>query len=626
MNEDTHKRAEKFVPVASAPKGRSGSSTLLTVVVVVIALYFARVVFIPLALSVLLAFLLAPMTIRLRHIGVARAPAAILVVTLAILLVAIAGSLMTTQLADLARRLPEYQENIRTKMHSIRLSGSGYVNRLTRAIQEFSEELRPSAATPVRPAPGEEKPVPVEIKKSPFSPFPAMRVVLGSVVNTGLMISIVVVFALFILMQREDLRDRLIRLIGAGHLHVTTEALDDAATRVSRYLLAQFALNTTYGILIAIGLYYIGVPNPLLWGLLALLLRYVPYLGIWIAAIMPAAIAFAVDPGWLKPVLIFALFFGTDILVLNFLEPVLYGSSTGISPMAILVAAIFWTWLWGPVGLLLATPLTVCLVVLGRYVPQLEFLSVLLGDEPVLSPEKRFYQRMLAMDLEEATEVAEDFVNGHSLEELFDKVIVPALSLAEEARHQGRLEDERQQFIFQNTRLLVEDFAERSEELTASPGGEVKVAAKGVSEQDVEVPSIETRVLCIPARDEADEIGALMLAVLLRSRGVPAKVLSSEALAAESLEEVASENAHVACVTAIPPYGYTHVRYLCKRLQAQFPDLKIVAAILTERDVQELKERQPGVPADQVATNLKQTQAEILALTATTSEEKAFSS
>lgn len=616
------------MPPARPPKSGSGANTLLTIVVVVAALYFARVVFIPLALSVLLAFLLAPLTIRLRHIGVTRVPAAILVVTLALLLVAIAGSLMTTQLADLGRKLPEYQQNIRTKMHSIRLSGSGYINRLTRAIQEFSEELRPPTTAPVRPAPGEEKPVPVEIKKSPFSPLPAVRTVLGSVVNAGLMIGIVVVFALFILMQREDLRDRLIRLIGAGHLHVTTQALDDAASRVSRYLVAQFALNTTYGIITAIGLYFIGVPNPLLWGLLALLLRYVPYLGIWIAAFMPAAIAFAVDPGWVKPVLIFALFFGTDILVLNFLEPILYGSSTGISPMAILVAAIFWTWLWGPVGLLLATPLTVCLVVLGRYVPSLEFLSVLLSDEPVLSPEKRLYQRMLAMDLEEATEIAEEFLKGRSLEELFDKVIVPALSLAEQARHQGRLDDTRQEFILQNTRLIVEDFAERSEELIAGTETGVKASDQDAAEETIDDMPEEIPVLCIPARDEADEIGAMMLAVLLKRRGVPAKVLSSEALAAESLEEVASEHAHVACVTAVPPFGFTHARYLCKKLRAQFPELKLVAAILTETDVQELKSRQPPVPADQMATNLEQAQAEVLALAPTlktASEEKAFS-
>jgi hypothetical protein len=235
---------------------------------------------------------------------------------------------------------------------------------------------------------------------------------------------------------------------------------------------------------------------------------------------------------------------------------------------------------------------------------------------------------MLAMDLEEATEIAEEFLKGRSLEELFDKVIVPALSLAEQARHQGRLDDTRQEFILQNTRLIVEDFAERSEELIAGTETGVKASAQDAAEETIDDMPGEIPVLCIPARDEADEIGAMMLAVLLKRRGVPAKVLSSEALAAESLEEVASEHAHVACVTAVPPFGFTHARYLCKKLRAQFPELKLVAAILTETDVQELKSRQPPVPADQMATNLEQAQAEVLALAPTlktASEEKAFS-
>ncbi len=414
------------------------------------------------------------------------------------------------------------------------------------------------------------------------------------------------------MIQREDLRDRLIRLLGAGRVNVTTQALDEAAQRVSRYLLALLGVNIVYGLVAGIGLYFIGVPNPLLWGLMAGLLRYVPYLGIWIAAAMPAAVAFGVDPGWVEVLIIFGLYVGVDVLVYNFVEPQLYGNSTGISPIAILVAAVFWTWLWGPVGLLLATPLTVCLVVLGRYVPSLEFLSVLLSDEPVLTPETRFYQRLLAMDVEEATEVAEQFLKGKSLEELYDVLFVPALTLAEEDRHRGRLDEEREQFVFKTTRVLVDDLAARAEELMNGDKSSRDQARQEARSRKDGMESGKLAALCIPARDEADEIAAQMLVQLLNKSGLKAKALPSAALAGESLEQVAQEEPFVVCVTAVPPLGYMHVRYLCRRLRAEFPELKLVAAILTERDVEEVKQRRLEITSDEMASSLKQALIEIV--------------
>src|SRR5262249_43403188 len=280
-----------------------------------------------------------------------------------------------------------------------------------------------------------EKPVPVEIRRSAFSPFEIIQKMLGSFLNIVVTAGIVLVFVIFMLIERTDLRDRVIRLGGARRVHATTRMLDDASRRVSRYLLNQLVINAAYGASTAVGLYFIGVPNPFLWGLVAALLRYIPYLGIWIAAAMPAALAFAVEPGWVKVPVVFGLYFGIDLIMYNFVEPLLYGNSTGLSPLAILVAAVFWTWLWGPVGLLLSTPLTVCVVVLGRHIPQLWFIRILLSDEPVLSPETRLYQRLLAMDLEEATEIAEEFLKDKPLDEFYDRVIVPTLSLAEEDRH-----------------------------------------------------------------------------------------------------------------------------------------------------------------------------------------------
>jgi len=594
----------------------AGATTLLTLFVVVAALYFARAVFIPLALAVLLAFLLAPLVVRLRHWGLGRVPSTMIVVLFSFLLIAIFGGVMTSQLADLAHKLPGYEQNIARKLESLKSSGGGMISRVTRVVRSVTEELTPRSA-PTKTQPGEERPVPVEIRRTTFSPLEVIRNVLGSVLNVVLTAAIVIVFVIFMLIQREDLRDRLIRLLGAGSVNVTTQALDEAAQRVSRYLLALLGVNIVYGLVAGIGLYFIGVPNPLLWGLLAGLLRYVPYLGIWIAAAMPAAVAFAVEPGWVQVVIIFGLYLGVDLLVYNFVEPQLYGTSTGISPIAILVAAVFWTWLWGPVGLLLATPLTVCVVVLGRYVPSLEFLSVILGDEPVLAPETRFYQRLLAMDVKEATEVAEQFLKGKSLEELYDALLVPALTLAEEDRRRGRLDEEREQFVFKTTRFLVDDLAERAEELVNGNNSSRGRARKEAAARKNGTQTGDMAALCIPARDEADEIAAQMLVQLLNQAGLKAKALPSAALAGESLEQVTQEKPLVVCVSSVPPFGYMHARYLCRRLRAEFPEQKLVAAILTERDVEEVKKRRPEITSDEIASSLKQALTEIVSLAPT---------
>ena len=610
------------MPDENRPNANPGTGTLLILVVVVAVLYFARVVLIPLALAILLAFLLAPLVVRLRHWHVGRVPSAFTVVLFAFSIIVIVISLMTSQLSDLAHQVPGYQQNIRQKLGSIRSSGGGVISRITRFAREVSEELVPPTASSGKIQPGEEKPVPVEIRRMPFSPMEWAGTILGSMVNVMLMGAIVIVFVIFLLIQREDLRDRLIRVVGASQLHVTTQALDDATHRVSRYLQAQLIINVVYGVAVGIGLYCFHVPNPGLWAMVATLLRYVPYLGIWVAAIMPAAISFAVDTGWMKPFGIFGLYLGIDLLIYNFVEPLLYGNSTGISPFAILVSAVFWTWLWGPLGLLLATPLTVCIVVLGRYVPNLEFLSVVLSDEPVLPPATRFYQRMLAKDIEEARGVAQDFLKGKSLEDLYDNVIIPALTLAEEDRHNGHLEEARAEFLIQNTRLLLSDLyqksistkgSDNSDDSNIEPEEEKSASEKAADE--------ELTVITIPARDEADELAALMLEQLLAKRGIASRTVCAGALASECLEEVGKQKFKVACVSAIPPRGYIHTRYLCKRLQAEFPNLKVVAAILNEGDVQRIRKRQPTIPAAEFATSLKQTVAEVVSLSGTENEE-----
>lgn len=594
------------------PKTTARGITLLSVIVVVAVLYFARVVFIPLALSILLAFMLAPLVIRFRRAGLGRVLSTGIVVCFAFTVLTVITLFVTVQLADVISRTPEYETNVRKKFGAIKESSGPVLNRLSGVVRDITEGLAPPPAEPSAPGKSE-KPVPVEIRQGAFSPLELLQKVLGSIVHIILMASVVVVFVIFILVQREDLRDRFIRLAGESRVHITTQLLDDAARRLSRYLLAQFAINATFGIFAAVGLYFIGIPNPILWGILAALMRYVPYLGIWIAALLPMALAFAVEPGWVKMAAIIALYLGIDLLVYNFAEPLLYGSSTGVSPLAILVASIFWTWLWGPVGLLLATPLTVIVLAMGRYIPSLHFLSVMLGDEQVLTHSTRFYQRMLALDLDEATEIAEEYLKDHTLVELYDELLIPALSLAEEERHRGRLDEERQKIFYKNFRILIEDIAERADLLVVEAKQTQGAPDKGLATTKPLTSSPrDVSVLCIPARDEADALASLMLAQLLQKRGIQAKGLPVGSLASECLEAVEAENARIACVSSVPPHGYMHARYLCRRLSSRFQDLKLVAAVLSQTDLEDLRKRQPAIAANDLASTLKQALAEVL--------------
>ena len=357
---------------------------LLTVVGIIAGLYFARIVLIPLALAILLAFLLAPAVHWIRRRGVWRTPAVLFVVLCAFAMVGAIGTVVAVQLSDLAHRLPDYEHNFHQKLDSIRESGGGLVTRVSRWVQNTTEELTPKTTPPETPKAGQKSdpaPIPVEIAHSNFSPVSVVQKILGSVISVLTTAVIVVVFVIFMLLQERSLRNRLLRLAGPGHGNLTTRVLQDAGRRVSRYLIAQTLVNAAYGLMLGTVLYFIGVPNPILWGTLATLFRFIPYVGIWIAAIMPAAVAFAIEPGWIKMPLIFGLYIGIDVCLYNFVEPFLYGNSTGVSPLAILIAAVFWTWLWGPVGLLLSTPLTVLVLAVGRHVPTFEFLNTLLGDD-----------------------------------------------------------------------------------------------------------------------------------------------------------------------------------------------------------------------------------------------------
>src|SRR5947209_14172039 len=457
-------------PVDQAPL-LDKAVTLITVALVVTALYVGRAVFIPIAIAILLSFVLAPLVRALRRWRLPRVPAVGLVVLLAVAILGGLGTIVAQQFADLTKELPNYESTITRKIASIKqLAGSGgSLERAAAALRNIGGQITEPAPdagkpppAPARPQAGQPQnkaePVPVEVRPSsdPLS-FDRLQSLASTVIEPLATAGIVLVFVIFILFQREDLRDRFIRLVGSGDLQRTTAAMNDAARRLSRYFLFQTLMNATFGAFIAIGLWFIGVPSPFLCGTLAALMRFVPYVGAFIAAAVPILLAGAVAPGWAMMLEVAALFVITEPIVGQLIEPMVYGHQTGISPIAVVVSATFWTWLCGPVGLLLATPLTVCLVVLGRHVERLEFLDVLLGDAPPLTPVESFYQRLLAGDSSEVADQAEEFIKERPLAEYYDEVALEALLMAQADIRRGALDEQRQARIRETIGELVED-------------------------------------------------------------------------------------------------------------------------------------------------------------------------
>ena len=560
--------------------------TLVAAVVVIGTLYFARVMLVPLALAVLFTFVLSPLVGGLERIHFPRFVAIILVVTTTVAGVGLLGYTVADQLIDVTNQLPSYKTNIKAKIDAIHSPKSRRLDKAADAMKEIGKEI-----TDTPPAPGEvgtpkssnaqklanaNKPVPIQVFQPASDPFESLNTVvtpMGSAV-------IVLVLTIFMLASREDLRNRLIGLVGRGHLNVMTQALDDAGKRVSRYLLLQLVVNAGFGLVIGVGLYFIGIPNVLLWGVVAALLRFLPYVGSPLAAVLPILLSLAIFTTWTRPVETIALFLGVELLVGNLLEPLLYGAHTGISSFAILFAAIFWTLIWGPIGLLLSTPLTVCLVVIGMHVPSLNFLNILLGDQPVLPPEAHYYQRLLATDQAEAKQVLDEYLKTNSLEDLYDSVVIPALALAEQDRHHDDLNDMTEQFICQSTKELIEELGQKAKEEIAVAAKEIPADSEALA-TPVSVPERagpETRVVCLPARDEADEIVGIMLAQLLERAGYQAQAISI-GITTEMLAQVKEADPEIVCISALPPFALSHARDLYKRVRAQVPRAKVIIGL-----------------------------------------------
>lgn len=593
------------------------ASGIVVAAAAVAVLYLGEEILKPLVVAALLAFILAPLIRRLRRWGAPRIPSVLITVLLSIALLAGIGGTVALQVADLAQDLPLYEANLRSKIRGL---GAGpwtsrTLDRASDTLRDLQDELAKA-----RPAPGEPKPLPVEVRQPAPMGLEAIAQLVRPLLTPLATGALVVLFLLFILLQREDLRDRFLRLAGTGDLQRTTAALDDAACRLSRFFLAQTLLNTGFGVMIGGGLWLIGVPNAVLWGILAGLMRFVPFVGGFIAAFFPIAVAIAVDPGWSMALATAALFLIAEPLAGNVVEPLLYGQHTGLSPVAVVVASLFWTLLWGPIGLLLATPVTVCLVVLGKHIESLGFISVALGDEPALEPEEQFYQRLLAGNAIEAAAEAEDQLKEQSLLEFYETVPMRALELAQVDAASGKLSVEKQAQLRDGVGEVVEDLAEEAQ---AFASGEASLAVWPEAALPLQW-RVQHPVVCIGTRSPLDEAATIMLGQLLTSHGLPTHVepfsdVRSAAVAAEA------RDARLVCLSyfgaATQP---AHVRVIARRVRRLMPRAQILACFwMLGDDASRLEAWRKAVGADLAAASLRSAAEQILAAARTASRTPA---
>ena len=576
---------------------------------VIAALYFGRDFLIPLALAALLTFLLSPLVTRIeRWLG--RIVAVLLVAVVILTATGAAGWVLTRQLVDLATKLPDYKENIQTKLRSIRIPTGGVFARFSKTVEELRKDLpgaetsTPAAVKPETSVALTPKPAPAAAsaqvaETSSVSPMGLVQYLIAPLVGPLGKAALVVLLVIFMLLRHEDLRRRLIRLLGKDHISATTRAMDDAGARVFRYLLMQLVVNVSYGIPVAIGLYFIGVPNAVLWGAFATVLRFIPYIGPWIGAAMPVALSLAVSPGWTMPLLTIGLFVVLELLSNNVMEPWLYGSSTGVTPIALIVAAVFWTWLWGPVGLILSTPLTVCLVVMGRHVPRLSFLSVLLSDEEALTPAEDCYHRLLTVGEQDELEFVEAYLKANSLAALYDSVFIPVIIATETDHRLELLDDEQRVLVEQTLRDIIED-------LGTVPQVESKIdALKALVDDTQSSGPAPFHVYCLPARADRDALAGAMLTQLLQQQGVAAQNSTGKLAAGELLDLVEKSEADAACVSVVSPSTVIQARYLCVKIRARFPQLKIVIGLWgMTQGVTDATRRLRDSGADEVVTTL----------------------
>jgi predicted PurR-regulated permease PerM len=582
--------------------GLRGLTTLAVSVVVVAGLYLGREVLIPITLAILLSFVLAPLVELFRRMHLGRVPSVVLAVFIAVSMILAIGGVIGIQIAGLADDVPKYEATIREKINAAQRSTIEPLGRLIGSVgREVDRAGRNErAAQSEQPAPAtvpslERAPLPVEVRQPPPSPLALAERVITPTLNPLATAAIILIVAVFVLLQQEDLRDRLIRLFGSSDLHRTTVAMDDAARRLSRYFLTQLAINAAFGVIIGAGLFFIGIPSPILWGVLAALLRFVPYVGAPLAGILPVALGAAVDPGWFMFIATAALFLVAEPIMGQVVEPMLYGHSTGLSPVSVVVSTIFWAWLWGPIGLILATPLTLCLVVLGRHIERLEFLDVILGDRPALTPIENFYQRILSGDPVEALEQAELLLKERSLSSYYDEVALKGLQLASADVLRGVITEAQMERMQDAVYELVDgleghpdadpDSAESADDVVAAPGAEQRLPRQPAPDvrlppEDVRAPAWRspTAIMCVGGRRALDEGVAAVLVQLLQKHGLGAYAVAREELSRTKIASFDGKGAMIVCITYLDIEGIPfQLRYIVRRVRSRLPNAVIVA-------------------------------------------------
>jgi predicted PurR-regulated permease PerM len=638
--------ARPTAPVA--PLGLPGIEGLIALAVgvtLVAALYFARAVLVPITLAILLSFLVAPLADFLGRFRMGRVASVLLAVLISVSVIVMLGGVIANQMTDLAVGIPRYQAIIERKVEAAHNLTVGRLNRLvgaaSEALQRVTVEPPPVPREPsstVHDAHQQGAALPVEVREPVPTPFELARRALSPAISPLETAFIVFVVMVVILLQRDDLRNRAIRLFGSRDLHRTTLVMDEAAQRLSRYFVSQLGVNAGVGLVIGAGLSVIGVPSPLLWGILAALLRLVPYVGIWIAAVLATALAAAVSPGWSMALWSLGLFLVVELLVGQVIEPLLYGHSTGLSPFSVVVAAIFWSWIWGPIGLILSTPLTLCLLVLGRHVRRLEFLDVLLGDQPALTPIETFYQRALAGDPDEALEQAEALLRERSLSAYYDEVVLKGLQLAADDVLRGRVTAPQLSRIEAATNDLVDglDGFTDDEPVTDDAGSTLSpLAPTAVDEEEhlatqrAQAEQVERaaalaeplanpsgavarggagqRVLCIAGRGPLDPLATTILVQLLGKHRFDCRALPHEAASRAGIETLDVGDVSIVCIFYLQIDGIpSHLRYMVKRLRQRLPQASIVVGLWPDGDTDHWSaDLQAALGADHYANSVR---------------------
>ncbi len=605
---------ERTLPPASSQKSLAVLTKVVVGTIVIGFLYLGKPIFLPMALGLFLTLLLTPLVTALQRRRLPRALAVVLVILLVAVMLVGVVSLISLQLTSLIDDLPSHTENIKSKVRSIRGLGDGaLIDRLGQMWDEVSAEWTRSPIVANRADPmlsGQSARETQDMEQSGGSSW-AARVpdVLGSMFSGVVAFGLALVLAFFTLLRREAQRNRVIRLVG-GSLVVATKAVDDAGERIGRYLRMQLVVNSSYGTIWGLGLFFVGLDYAVLWGFMAALLRFVPYVGPWISALMPLTLALAQFPGWWELTIILGLLITLELLSNNVLEPMLYGRSTGVSSVAMLLSAAFWAFLWGPAGLILSGPITVCLAVVGKHFSQVAIFDLLLGDDPVLEPHVSFYQRLVARDQDEATQIVLSQAKTEPLDHVFDEMVIPALNLIKQDLARADVTDADEQYVVETIHEVLIDLVAADPLGPAKPGSRNAEAEHHAPVASVSNPRVV--VMGFPARDAEDQLALEMLRSLMSDRDWDFDIAPGGALLGEWVDDVAERSPAIVCIASLPPGGLAHTRYVCKRLRNRFPELRITIGRWGLREgIDADQEHLENIGADQVATTLRETRDQL---------------